>query len=98
MSSSSLRSEGLGENSSFLKAVHFFLTELATRELSAAERRFQLGAETSHFSPGEVDQYHFSKCTITVRLLEFSSIILARNDQDLLKVGLTVDDGVLLSV
>lgn len=87
-SSFSLRSEGLGENSSFRKAVHFFLTELATRELSAAERRFQLGKEASHFSPREVDQYNFSKCTITVRLLEFSTMVLTRNDQDLLKVVL----------
>lgn len=82
----SLLSEGLGENSSFLKALHFFVTELATRELSAAERRFQLGQETSHFSPREVDQYDYSKCTITVRLLEFSTTVLTRNDQDLLKV------------
>ncbi|TWW70550.1 DNA-dependent protein kinase catalytic subunit [Takifugu flavidus] len=76
----------LGESSRFLKAVHFFLTELATRDLSAAERRFQLGKGTSHFSPREMDQYNFSKCTITVRLLEFSTMVLTRSDQDLLKL------------
>lgn len=91
-------SEGLGESSRFLKAVHFFLTELATRDLSAAERRFQLGKGTSHFSPREMDQYNFSKCTITVRLLEFSTMVLTRGDQDLLKVELDSDDGRVLSV
>lgn len=86
----------MGEDSSFLKAVHFFLTELATRELSAAERRFHLGPETSHFSPREVDQYNFSKCTITVRLLEFSTMVLIRSDQDLLKVSRTLGHHLVL--
>lgn len=78
--------KGLGENSSFLKAVHFFLTELATRDLSAAESCFYLGKETSHFSPREIDQYNFSKCTIIVRLLEFTTMILIKNNLEFLKV------------
>lgn len=84
-----LRSSGSAEDSSFLKAVHFFLTELATRELSAAESCFHLGKDssrTSHFSPREIDQYNFSKCTIIVRLLEFTTMILIRGDQDFFKV------------
>lgn len=85
----SLLSQGSAEDSSFLKAVHFFLTELATRELSAAESCFHLGKDssrTSHFSPREIDQYSFSKCTIIVRLLEFTTMILIKGDQDFLKV------------
>uniref|UniRef100_A0A3Q3GYS0 DNA-dependent protein kinase catalytic subunit n=1 Tax=Labrus bergylta TaxID=56723 RepID=A0A3Q3GYS0_9LABR len=66
------------KNSSFLKAVSFFLSELSTRDLSAAESCFPVGEKTSHFSPREVDQYNFSKCTIIVRLLEFTAMILVK--------------------
>uniref|UniRef100_A0A3Q3H3L0 DNA-dependent protein kinase catalytic subunit n=1 Tax=Labrus bergylta TaxID=56723 RepID=A0A3Q3H3L0_9LABR len=76
----------LKEKSSFLKAVSFFLSELSTRDLSAAESCFPVGEKTSHFSPREVDQYNFSKCTIIVRLLEFTAMILVKADQDFWKV------------
>ncbi|XP_034562055.1 DNA-dependent protein kinase catalytic subunit [Notolabrus celidotus] len=76
----------LEEKSSFLKAVSFFLTELATRDLAAAENCFAFGEKTSHFSPREVDQYNFSKCTILVRLLEFSTMILVKGEQDFWKL------------
>nr|XP_054607336.1 DNA-dependent protein kinase catalytic subunit isoform X2 [Nothobranchius furzeri] len=74
------------DKSSFLKATRFFLTELATHDLTAAESCFPLGERTSHFSPGEVDQYNYSKCTIIVRLLEFSSMILVKGDQSCWKL------------
>ncbi len=82
--------QGAKEKSSFLKAVSFFLTELATHELVAAESCFPLGEKTSHFSPREVDQYNFSKCTIIVRLLEFATMILVKGDQEFWKVSLTL--------
>nr|CBN81784.1 DNA-dependent protein kinase catalytic subunit [Dicentrarchus labrax] len=74
------------EKSSFLKAVSFFLTELATHELAVAESCFPLGEKTSHFSPRETDQYNFSKCTIIVRLLEFATMILVKGDQEFWKL------------
>ncbi|XP_047423865.1 DNA-dependent protein kinase catalytic subunit isoform X2 [Mugil cephalus] len=74
------------DESCFLEAVHFFLTELATHELAAAESCFPLGEKSSHFSPGEVDQYNYSKCTIIVRLLEFASMILDRGDKEFWKL------------
>ncbi|XP_032407093.1 DNA-dependent protein kinase catalytic subunit [Xiphophorus hellerii] len=74
------------DKSSFLKATHFFLTELASRGLAAAESCFGLGERMSHFSPREVDQYNYSKCTITVRLLEFASMILIKGDQGFWKL------------
>lgn len=74
------------DKSSFLKATHFFLTELAAHELTAAESCFSIGDKTSHFSPREVDQYNYSKCTIIVRLLEFASMILLKGDQGFWKV------------
>uniref|UniRef100_A0A3B5QWJ4 DNA-dependent protein kinase catalytic subunit n=1 Tax=Xiphophorus maculatus TaxID=8083 RepID=A0A3B5QWJ4_XIPMA len=72
--------------SSFLKATHFFLMELASRGLAAAESCFGRGERMSHFSPREVDQYNYSKCTITVRLLEFASMILVKGDQGFWKL------------
>ncbi|KAM8822809.1 DNA-dependent protein kinase catalytic subunit isoform 1-T1 [Spinachia spinachia] len=74
------------EKSSFLKAICFFLTELATCDLAAAESCFSHGLKTSHFSPREVEQYNFSKCTIIVRLLEFVTMILVKGDKDFWKL------------
>ncbi|KAI9542854.1 hypothetical protein NQZ68_016158 [Dissostichus eleginoides] len=74
------------EKSSFLKAIRFFVTELSTQELAAAESCFPLAKKTSHFSPREVDQFNFSKCTITVRLLEFTTMILVKGDQEFWKL------------
>ncbi|XP_044195297.1 DNA-dependent protein kinase catalytic subunit [Thunnus albacares] len=74
------------DKSSFLKAASFFLTELATHELAAAESCFPLGEKTSHFSPREVDQYNYNKCTIIVRLLEFATMILVKGDQEFWKL------------
>ncbi|KAM8881271.1 DNA-dependent protein kinase catalytic subunit [Synchiropus picturatus] len=74
------------DESSFLKAIHFFLTELATHDIAAAESCFPVGDKVSHFSPQEVDQYNYSKCTITVRLLEFATMILVKGGQEFWKV------------
>ncbi|XP_049912803.1 DNA-dependent protein kinase catalytic subunit isoform X2 [Epinephelus moara] len=74
------------EKSSFLRAMRFFLTELATRDLATAESCFPVSKKTSHFSPGEVDQYNYSKCTIIVRLLEFASMILVKGDKEFWKL------------
>ncbi|XP_040921929.1 DNA-dependent protein kinase catalytic subunit [Toxotes jaculatrix] len=73
------------DQSSFLKAVHFFLTELATHDVAAAESCFTLSEKSSLFSPREVDQYNYSKCTIIVRLLEFATMILVQGDQEFWK-------------
>ncbi|KAG7524628.1 DNA-dependent protein kinase catalytic subunit [Solea senegalensis] len=74
------------DKSSFLKSTHFFLTELATQDLAAAESCFPLRERSSHFSPREVDQYNYSKCTITVRLLEFATMILVKGDPEFIKL------------
>ncbi|XP_062235399.1 DNA-dependent protein kinase catalytic subunit [Platichthys flesus] len=73
------------DESSFLKATNFFLSELATHELAAAESCFPLGRRSTHFSPREVDQYNYSKGTIIVRLLEFATMILVKGDQEFWK-------------
>lgn len=86
MTFSFLHLQGTKDESSFLKAIHFFLTELVTQDLAAAQSCFPVHERVSHFSPREVDQYNYSKCTITVRLLEFATMVLVKGDKELLKV------------
>lgn len=64
--------------------------------LTAAESSFPLGEasspeNSSHFSPREVEQYNYSKCTIIVRLLEFVTMILVKGDQEFWKVSWSLD-------
>ncbi|XP_048062032.1 LOW QUALITY PROTEIN: DNA-dependent protein kinase catalytic subunit-like [Megalobrama amblycephala] len=78
---------GTGEKSSFLPAVRFFLTELSMQDVHAARACFRTGnAGQSHFSPRETEQYNYSKCSIIVRMLEFSTMVLKKCPQDLWKL------------
>lgn len=78
---------GTGEKSSFLPAVRFFLTELSMQDVQAARACFRIGnAGQSHLSPRETEQYNFSKCSIIVRMLEFSTMVLKKCPQDLWKL------------
>uniref|UniRef100_A0A8B9LUH8 DNA-dependent protein kinase catalytic subunit n=1 Tax=Astyanax mexicanus TaxID=7994 RepID=A0A8B9LUH8_ASTMX len=77
-----------GEKSSFLPAVRFFLAELAVHDLKAASACFRVSDSgvSPHFSPRETELYSYSKCTIIVRLLEFSTMVLQKCQQDLWKL------------
>lgn len=76
-----------GEKSSFLPALRFFLTELALHDLKAARACFKEANSTwSQFSPREKELYNYSKCTIIVRLLEFSTMVLHKCQSDIWKV------------
>ncbi|KAJ8010680.1 hypothetical protein DPEC_G00077640 [Dallia pectoralis] len=77
---------GSEKKSSFLKALGFFLTELAVQELEAAEACFSVGLRNSLFSPRERDQYNYRKCTIIVRLMEFAAVVLVKCQQDFWKL------------
>ncbi|KAF4089760.1 hypothetical protein AMELA_G00069750 [Ameiurus melas] len=75
------------EKSSFLPALRFFLTELALHDLKAARACFkQTDSTWAHFSPRETELYNYSKCTIIVRLLEFSTMVLLKCQKDLWKL------------
>ncbi|KAI4886986.1 hypothetical protein NFI96_023481, partial [Prochilodus magdalenae] len=75
------------EKSNFLPAIRFFLTELAVKDLKAASACFKVSDSASpHFSPRERELYNYSKCTIIVRLLEFSTMVLLKCQQDLWKL------------
>ncbi|KAF4110944.1 hypothetical protein G5714_007975 [Onychostoma macrolepis] len=78
---------GTGEKSSFLPALRFFLTELSMQDVQAARTCFKMGnAGQSHFSPRETEQYNYNKCSIIVRILEFSTMVLQKCPQDLWKI------------
>ncbi|XP_061073095.1 DNA-dependent protein kinase catalytic subunit [Conger conger] len=74
------------KKSSFLKAVQFFITELAMQDLSAAENCFSVGQKTALFSPKEREDYNYSKGTIIVRLMEFVTMVLLKGQQNLWKL------------
>ncbi|XP_061821672.2 DNA-dependent protein kinase catalytic subunit isoform X1 [Nerophis lumbriciformis] len=74
------------DESTFLSSVRFFLMELAKEGLAVAETCFCVSHRISPFSPIEVDQYNYSKCTIVVRLLEFATMLLVKGGQDFCKL------------
>nr|XP_055063378.1 DNA-dependent protein kinase catalytic subunit [Misgurnus anguillicaudatus] len=77
---------GTGDKSSFLPAIRFFLIELSMQDVKAASACFKAGNVVQpHFSPRETEQYNYSKCSIIVRLLEFTTMVLQKCPQDLWK-------------
>ncbi|CAJ0950888.1 unnamed protein product [Ranitomeya imitator] len=69
------------QKSSFLGALHYFISHLSMRDITAA----QAGYSDGSFSPQEKEEYNYSKCTITVRIIEFVTMILDHCQQDLCK-------------
>uniref|UniRef100_F6UGH4 DNA-dependent protein kinase catalytic subunit n=1 Tax=Xenopus tropicalis TaxID=8364 RepID=F6UGH4_XENTR len=79
----------LGQNadkSSFLKAVHFFIVYLSMEDIKAAEKFFTVGSKSSIFSPHEIEEYNYSKCTIIVRIIEFITMFIEICQQDSWKI------------
>ncbi|XP_077348787.1 DNA-dependent protein kinase catalytic subunit isoform X2 [Lithobates pipiens] len=68
--------------SSFFKALHFFICHLSMEDIKAAQVCFTIGSKSNLFSPHEMEQYNYSKCTIIVRIMEFVSMILENCHQD----------------
>lgn len=56
------------------------------QDVKAASACFKAGNVVQpHFSPRETEQYNYSKCSIIVRLLEFTTMVLQKCPQDLWK-------------
>uniref|UniRef100_A0A2K6EWI3 DNA-dependent protein kinase catalytic subunit n=1 Tax=Propithecus coquereli TaxID=379532 RepID=A0A2K6EWI3_PROCO len=68
---------GTGTQSSLLKAVAFFLESIALHDITAAERCFGTGAAGHSPSPQERERYNYSKCTVAVRIMEFTTTLLS---------------------
>ncbi|XP_069076234.1 DNA-dependent protein kinase catalytic subunit isoform X2 [Pleurodeles waltl] len=77
---------GTEAQSSFLRALKFFLGRLALNDVIAAEQCFTSGPKGTMFSPQEREQYNYSKCTIIVRIMEFVSMVIENCQQDFWKV------------
>ncbi|XP_069477126.1 DNA-dependent protein kinase catalytic subunit [Ambystoma mexicanum] len=77
---------GTEAESSFLRSLAFFLSQLALHDVIAAEQCFVSGPKGIMFSPQEREQYNYSKCTIIVRIMEFVSMVLENCQQDFWKM------------
>ncbi|CAH6792055.1 Prkdc [Phodopus roborovskii] len=67
---------GTETQSSLLKSVTFFLESIATHDAGAVEQRFAMGVTTGPPSLQEEEQYNYSKCTVLVRIMEFTTTLL----------------------
>ncbi|XP_077022849.1 DNA-dependent protein kinase catalytic subunit isoform X2 [Tamandua tetradactyla] len=67
---------GTAAQSSLLKAVAFFLENIAMHDVTAAEKCFGSGATGHTLSPREREAYSYSKCTVVVRIMEFTTTLL----------------------
>ncbi|XP_017736835.1 PREDICTED: DNA-dependent protein kinase catalytic subunit isoform X2 [Rhinopithecus bieti] len=67
---------GTEAQSSLLKAVAFFLESIAMHDIIAAEKCFGTGAAGDRPSPQEGERYNYSKCTVVVRIMEFTTTLL----------------------
>ncbi|GAB5583955.1 DNA-dependent protein kinase catalytic subunit isoform X1 [Prionailurus iriomotensis] len=68
---------GTETQSSLWKAVTFFLESIAMHDITAAEKCFGPGAVGHRPSPQEGERYNYSKCTIVVRIMEFTTTLLS---------------------
>ncbi|XP_045311337.1 DNA-dependent protein kinase catalytic subunit isoform X1 [Leopardus geoffroyi] len=68
---------GTETQSSLWKAVTFFLESIAMHDITAAEKCFGTGAVGHRPSPQEGERYNYSKCTIVVRIMEFTTTLLS---------------------
>ncbi|KAM5211726.1 DNA-dependent protein kinase catalytic subunit isoform 1-T1 [Hipposideros larvatus] len=68
---------GTETQSSLWKAVAFFLESIAMHNIMAAEKCFGTGATDNRPSPQEEERYNYSKCTIIVRVIEFTTTLLS---------------------
>ncbi|KAF4022262.1 hypothetical protein G4228_013963 [Cervus hanglu yarkandensis] len=67
---------GAETQSSLWEAVAFFLESIALHDITAAQRCCGVGTTGDRPSPQEGDRYSYSKCTVVVRVLEFSTTLL----------------------
>ncbi|XP_006880480.1 PREDICTED: DNA-dependent protein kinase catalytic subunit-like isoform X2 [Elephantulus edwardii] len=67
---------GTESQSSLLKAMAFFLESLAMCDITAAEQCFASGVMADIASPQEAEGYNYSRCTVVVRIMEFSTTLL----------------------
>lgn len=78
---------GTETQSSLLKSVAFFLESIATHDARAVEESFGTGVAAWAPSLQEEEKYNYSKCTVLVRIMEFTTTLL-NTSPEIFKVGL----------
>ena len=70
--------------SSLFQAIQYFVSNIAMTDLKTVSHS---GGSSQHvFTPREVDQYNQSKCTVTVRLMDFLTVLLGNYANEAVKV------------
>lgn len=59
----------------------FFLESIAMHDIMAAGKYFGTGATGNRPSPQEGERYNYSKCTIVVRIMEFTTTLLSTSPE-----------------
>lgn len=77
---------GTETQSSLLKSVAFFLESIATHDARAIEESFGTGVAAGAPSLQEEEKYNYSKCTVLVRIMEFTTTLL-NTSPEIFKVG-----------
>lgn len=77
---------GTETQSSLLKSVAFFLESIATHDARAIEQYFGTGVATGPPSLQEEEKYNYNKCTVLVRIMEFTTTLL-NTSPETFKVG-----------
>ncbi|XP_047579539.1 DNA-dependent protein kinase catalytic subunit isoform X1 [Lutra lutra] len=72
---------GTETQSSLWKAMAFFLENIAMHDITAAEKCFGTGTTDHRPSPQEEERYNYSKCTIVVRIMEFTTVLLSTSPE-----------------
>ncbi|XP_044937720.1 DNA-dependent protein kinase catalytic subunit isoform X2 [Mustela putorius furo] len=72
---------GTETQSSLWKAMAFFLENIAMHDITAAEKCFGTGTTGHRPSPQEEERYNYSKCTIVVRIMEFTTVLLSTSPE-----------------
>ncbi|XP_032697087.1 DNA-dependent protein kinase catalytic subunit isoform X3 [Lontra canadensis] len=72
---------GTETQSSLWKAMAFFLENIAMHDITAAEKCFGTGTTDHRSSPQEEERYNYSKCTIVVRIMEFTTVLLSTSPE-----------------
>ncbi|XP_071960307.1 DNA-dependent protein kinase catalytic subunit-like [Antedon mediterranea] len=69
---------------SLFASLEFFLHKLAMSDITAATRMFRINSSDT-FTPQENEEYDYAKCTLTVRVFDFLTVVLMRSS-DIQKV------------
>ncbi|ERE76153.1 DNA-dependent protein kinase catalytic subunit [Cricetulus griseus] len=87
---------GTKTQSSLLKSVAFFLESIATHDARAVEQRFGTGVTTGPPSLQEEEKYNYSKCTVLVRIVDFTTTLLNASPEVFKSTALTDSIGMRL--